>query len=90
MTDDLFVAIGNCVLRIRKSDGSEVWRTPLQGRLSGGLITLAVESDAIYASAKGQLYRLHPDTGDILWESELPKLGRGPVLISTVDNDSSS
>ena len=86
--DDLFVAVGNSVLRIRKSDGVEIWRTKLQGRFSANLVTLTVEPDGVYASAKGELYRLDPDTGSILWKNELPELGRGPVLIApSVTND---
>ena len=72
------------MLRIRKSDGREVWRTKLQGRMSGSLITLAVEPDGVYASARGELYRLNLNTGEILWQNELPNLGRGPVLIASV------
>ena len=79
--DDLFVAIKNSVVRIRKTDGTEVWRTTLPRRASV-LVTLAVEPDALYASAGGELYRLNPDTGRIMWTNELPKLGRGTVLIA--------
>ena len=81
-SDDLYIAIRSTVVRIRKSDGSEVWRTKLP-RSSSTLVTLAVESDAIYASAGGEVYRLHPDSGSIMWTSELPSLGRGTVLIAT-------
>lgn len=80
--DDLFVAVGNCVLRVRKSDGSEIWRTKLQGRFSSSLVTISVEPNGLYASAKGELFRLNPDTGDIIWKNALPKLGSGPVLIA--------
>ena len=86
--DDLFIAIKNSVVRIRKRDGSEVWRTQLPRRASGGLVTLAVESDGLYASAGGELYRLNPDTGQVMWVNDLPKLGRGTVLIaSAADSD---
>lgn len=87
--DDLFVAIKNSVVRIRKTDGSEVWRTSLPRRASQ-LVTLAVEPDALYASAGGELYRLDPDTGSILWTNELPKLGRGTVLIAATPDSSKS
>ena len=80
--DDLFVAIKNSIVRIRKSDGTEVWRTTLPRRASQ-LVTLAVESDGLYASAGGELYRLNPDTGAIVWTNELSRLGRGTVLIAT-------
>lgn len=85
--DDLFVAIKNSVVRIRKTDGTEVWRTTLPRRASQ-LVTLAVEPDAVYASAGGELYRLDPNTGTVLWTNELPKLGRGTVLIAATPDSS--
>lgn len=87
--DDLFVAIKNSVVRIRKTDGTEVWRTTLPRRASQ-LVTLAVEPDALYASAGGELYRLDLDTGTILWTNELPRLGRGTVLIAATPDSSKS
>lgn len=80
--DDLFIAIRNSVVRIRKSDGTEVWRTKLP-RSVGTLTTLAVEENGLYASAGGEVYRLNPDTGQLMWTSVLPNLGRGTVLIAT-------
>ncbi len=85
--NDLFVAIKNTVVRIRKTDGTEVWRTNLPRRTSQ-LVTLAVEPDGLYASSGGELYRLDPDTGSILWTNELPKLGRGTVLIAATPDSS--
>ncbi len=85
--DDLFVAIKHSVVRIRKSDGTEVWRTNLPRRASQ-LVTLAVEPDALYASAGGEVYRMDPDTGSILWTNDLPKLGRGTVLIAATPDSS--
>ncbi|MCY4130234.1 MAG: PQQ-binding-like beta-propeller repeat protein [Gammaproteobacteria bacterium] len=87
--DDLFVAIKNSVVRIRKTDGSEMWRATLPRRASQ-LVTLAVEPDALYASAGGELYRIDPDSGTIIWTSELPKLGRGTVLIAATPDESPS
>ncbi|MYD43026.1 MAG: PQQ-binding-like beta-propeller repeat protein [Gammaproteobacteria bacterium] len=81
-SDDLFISIKNTVLRIRKSDGSEVWRSKLP-RSASTLVTIAVEEDGLYASAGGEVYRLNPDTGQLMWTSELPKLGRGTVLIAS-------
>ena len=80
--DDLFITIRRSVVRIRKSDGSEVWRSRLP-RSAAALVTVAVEPDAVYASAGGEIYRLNPENGEIMWTSELPKLGRGTALIAT-------
>ena len=87
--DDLFVAIRNSVVRIRKTTGEEVWRTKLP-RSASQLVTLAVEPDGLYASAGGEVYRLDPNSGSILWTSELPSLGRGTVLIATTPDTSAN
>ncbi len=86
LEDDLFIAIRDCVVRIRKSDGLEVWRTKLPKRPST-LVTIAVERDGLYASSAGELYRLDPKTGTILWTNKLPKLGHGAALIATAIDD---
>ena len=87
--DDLFIAIKNCVLRIRKSDGSEIWRTPIVKRVRS-IVTLAVEKDTIYASANGELFALSPDTGQVRWRNELKGLGRDSILIATVPETDAS
>ena len=87
--DDLFIAIKNSVVRLRKTDGTEVWRSELPKKGSS-LITLGIEADALYASAGGELYRLHPDTGRIMWKNDLPGLGRGTVLIATAASSTES
>lgn len=46
------------------------------------MATLAVEKDALYASSAGEVHRLNPENGSIMWTSDLPKLGRGTVLIA--------
>ena len=80
--DDLYLGIRGCVARIRKRDGEEVWRTRLKGR---DLVVVAVEPDGIFASTRGRLWALEPDTGAIRWTNEFPGLGYGPTVIASAN-----
>ena len=80
--DDLYLGIKGCVVRIRKRDGEEVWRTRLKGR---DLVVVVVEPDGIFASTRGRLWALEPDTGAIRWTNELPGLGYGPAVIASAN-----
>ena len=56
LVDDLFLGTKGCVVRIRKRDGREVWRTKLKGR---DLVVVAVEPDGKVASSRdGSIKRL--------------------------------
>ena len=80
--DDLFLGMKGCVVRIRKRDGEEVWRTKLKGR---DLVVVAVEPDGIFAYTRGRLWALEPDTGAIRWTNELPGLGYGYAVIASAN-----
>ena len=82
LADDLYLGTKGCVVHIRKRDGEEVWRTRLKGR---DLVVVAVEPDGIFASTRGRLWAVEPDTGAIRWTNELPGLGYGPTIIASVN-----
>ena len=60
LADDLCLGTKGCVVRIRKRDGKEVWRTKLKGR---DLVVVAVEPDGIFAYTRGRLWAPEPDKG---------------------------
>ena len=82
LADDLFLGTKGCVVRIRKRDGKEVWRTKLKGR---DLVVVAIEPDGIFASTRGRLWAIEPDTGAVRWTNELPGLGYGPAMIASAN-----
>lgn len=80
MTDqrNLFLGIKGHVVCIRKTDGQEVWRTKL---INDPITTVFVKEKEIYATSKGRLFALNANTGDIIWENQLPGLGHGVCII---------
>ena len=59
-------------MAIDRATGAEIWRTKLR---SSSFVTIAVEADAIYAGANGELYCVDPATGSIRWHNKLKGLG---------------
>ena len=82
ISDDLFLGAKGHVVRIRKRDGEEVWRTRLKG---SHLVVVVVEPDGIFACTRGWLWALEPDTGAIRWTNKLPGLGYGPAMIASAN-----
>jgi outer membrane protein assembly factor BamB len=75
--DFIYIAIGNHVLAINPSSGTELWRRKLP---SSTLVTLLVRSEAIYAGAAGELFCLDPRSGEIRWQNQLTGLGMGVII----------
>ena len=63
-------------MAIDRATGAEIWRTKLR---SASFVTIAVEPDAIYAGAQGELYCVDPATGTIRWHNKLRGLGHSVV-----------
>ena len=82
LSDDLFLGTKGHVVRIRKHDGEEVWRTKLKG---SNLVVVVVEPDGLYAYTRGQLWALDADTGEIRWKNNLPGLGYGHGMIASAN-----
>ena len=78
----LYIGIKGHVACIRKEDGEERWRTPLAG---SGFTNVVVEPDGLFASTRGVLYALDPDSGDIRWKNELPRLGFDVCTIASAN-----
>jgi outer membrane protein assembly factor BamB len=75
----VFIGIKGTALAIDRATGAEVWRTALSG---ADYVNVAVVDDALYASARGEIYALEPATGEILWHNPLKGLGRGLLTIA--------
>lgn len=78
--DLLFVGIHNSVIALDATDGTEVWRVKL-----GGMSFVNVYWDGIqlFASSKGEAFRIHPDDGAVLWHNKLKGMGTGMVTLAT-------
>ena len=80
MNSILYIGIKNHVVAIRKSDGSELWRTRLRG---SGVTSVCAEDNSVFASCRGRLYRLDAATGNIVWMNGLSGLGYGVGVMGT-------
>lgn len=76
----VFVGIKDTVVALDDRTGSEVWRTELR---SGDFTTVCWDGEALLAANSGEVYRLDPRSGAIVWHNQLKGLGRGVVSLTT-------
>lgn len=76
----LFVGIKNVVVALRQSDGVEVWRATLRG---GSFVTVLWDGEALFAANNGEVFRLDPASGAILWQNPLKGLRTGVVSLAS-------
>lgn len=78
--DLVLVGLKGHVVCIRKTDGTELWRTKLK---RSGMVTICRINECVFAATKGYLYSLDLNTGEIQWQNNLPKLGFGTCVMGT-------
>ena len=76
----VYVGIHGTVLALDRSNGQELWRTPLKG---GDFVNLVLDGPDLYATARGELFCLDPATGRVRWNNRLKGMGYGFVTIAT-------
>ena len=80
--DSLYVGIRGHVVRVRKRDGEELWRTKLKG---GSYVNVVVEPEGLFAYTQGVLYALDALSGAIRWENGLRGLGYGHAILASAN-----
>ena len=78
--DPIYVGIKGAVLALDRDSGQIVWRTELKGTDS---VNVAVQNGDLFAASRGELYRLNPADGEIVWCNTLRGLGWGLVTIAS-------
>jgi outer membrane protein assembly factor BamB len=76
----VFVGIKSSVVAIDERTGTEVWRAKLR---SSDYVTVLWNGEALFAANAGEMWRLDPEHGDILWHNELKGMGRGVVSLAS-------
>jgi outer membrane protein assembly factor BamB len=76
----VFVGIKNVVVALDVKTGVEIWRTKLHG---SDFVTVFWDGETLLAGNDGEVFRLDPATGALLWNNELKGLGRGLVTLAT-------
>ena len=80
--DSLYVGIRGHVVRVRKRDGEELWRTKLKG---GSYVNVVVEPEGLFAYTQGVLYALDALSGAIRWQNGLRKLGYSHAIVASAN-----
>jgi|SRR5215216_2828208 len=72
--ESVFVGIKNCVVALDDRTGVEKWRTQLR---SSDHVAVLWDGAALIAASGGEVWRLDPEAGQVIWHNELKGLGRG-------------
>jgi outer membrane protein assembly factor BamB len=74
-----FYGIRGTVVALDRATGSEVWRSELKGK---DFVNVVLQDGDLYATTKGELFRLDSATGEILCQNPLKGLGWGLITIA--------
>jgi outer membrane protein assembly factor BamB len=76
----LFIGVYNTVLALDTATGAEVWRAKLGGT---SFVNVHWDGEELFASTKGEVWRLDPRNGNSIWHNKLKGLGFGAVLLAS-------
>jgi outer membrane protein assembly factor BamB len=76
----IFTGIKNGVVALDDRTGAEVWRTALR---SSDYVTVLWDGEALFAANGGEVWRLEPEHGQVIWHNELKGMGRGLVSLAS-------
>ena len=76
----VFVGIKSSVIALDERTGGEVWRTKLKG---SDFVTVLWDGEALLAANGGEVFRLEPQSGSLIWHNKLEGLGRGVVSLAS-------
>lgn len=67
------------MLALDRATGAEVWRT----KLKGDFVNVVLDQGELYATTQGEVFRLDPASGQVVWNNTLKGLGLGLVTVAT-------
>lgn len=76
----IYVGIKNSVIALDDRTGMEVWRARLRG---SDYVNVLWDGEALIASNSGEVWRLDPNNGAIMWHNDLKSFGRGVVSLAS-------
>ena len=76
----IYVGIRSSVIALNERTGTEVWRAKLRG---SDFVTVLWDGEALLAGNGGEVFRLDPQSGALLWHNPLKGLGRGVVSLAS-------
>ena len=76
----IYVGVKNTVVAVDDRTGTEIWRRELVG---SDFVTVLWDGEALIAANRGEVFRLDPQSGAVLWHNELKGLGRGLISLAS-------
>lgn len=76
----VFVGIKSSVVALEERTGAEVWRTELR---TSDFVNVLWDGESLFAANSGEVWRIRPETGELLWHNELKGMGRGLVSLAS-------
>ena len=76
----VFVGIKNVVVALDERTGTELWRAQLR---SSDFVAVLWDGETLLAANVGEVWRLDPVNGSVIWHNELKGLGRGLVSLAS-------
>ena len=76
----IFLGIKNEVVALDDRTGTEVWRVKLR---SGDFVSVLWDGEALFASNSGEVWRIHPERGEVMWHNQLKGMGRGLISMAS-------
>ena len=76
----IFVGIRSSVIALDERSGTEVWRTKLKG---SDFVSVLWDGESLLAANGGEVFRLEPKSGALIWQNPLKGLGRGVVSLAS-------
>lgn len=70
----VFIGIKDSVIALDERTGAEVWCTELR---SAGFVYVIFDGQSVYATNAGEVWRIDPEHGTVIWRNELKGFGRG-------------
>jgi outer membrane protein assembly factor BamB len=75
-----YVGIKNSVVALDDRTGTEVWRTQLRG---SDFVSVLWDGEALIVANSGEVWRLDPQSGAVIWHNGLKGFGRGVVSLAS-------
>ena len=76
----IFVGIKDSVIALDDRTGAEVWRAELR---TSDYVNVYFDGETLVAANSGEVWRLDPESGSVIWHNELKGMWRGLVSLAT-------
>ena|SRR6185436_10998627 len=76
----IYVGIKHSVIAMDDRTGAQVWVANLRG---SDFVTLLWDGEALIAGNQGEVWRLDPQTGAVIWHNALKGMGRGVISLAS-------